>query len=89
MPPKDTYPFEFSQDVTQSASNAQAVTPSDSADLPFMTRGLYVGGEGNVSVVMRGGQTASFVAGTGAILPIRVARVRATGTSATDIVALW
>lgn len=71
------------------ASNAAAVTPSDGADLTFQTRSIYVGVAGTISVVMAGGQTVSFTAQAGALLPIMVDRVRATGTTASGIVALW
>lgn len=73
------------------AKNAAAVTPSDSADLGDVAVALYVGGAGDVSVDTVGGQESivfsSMSAGT--ILPVRVKRVNATGTTATNIVALW
>lgn len=73
------------------ASNAVAVTPSDSTDLTYTTRALYVGGAGTVVVNMNDtGSSISFVAvAAGSVLPIRVDRVRATGTTATNIVALY
>lgn len=72
------------------ASSAAAVTPNDSADLGFVTRAVWVGGAGTLNVVMADGQTVPIVgilAGT--LLPIRVARVLNTSTTATNIVALW
>ena len=74
------------------AWDAVAVTPNDSADLARVaTRALYIGGgDGTLSVVMSSGNTVAFTGiGAGTILPIRVDRVRATGTGATDIVALY
>lgn len=72
------------------AANAAAVTPSDSSDLTFSTRALFIGGAGNVSVNMAtSGAAVVFAVGAGQILPIQVARVLATGTTATGIVALW
>lgn len=71
------------------AREAVAVTPSDSVDIA-QTRGLYIGGDGNVSVVMAGGRTETFAgAAAGSILPICVTRVRSTGTTATSILALY
>lgn len=74
-----------------------AVTPDTDNDLPNgPTRGLYVGGAGNLVVVMAADQTSSG-AGTavtftavpaGTVLPLRARRVLATGT-ATAIVALY
>jgi hypothetical protein len=76
--------------LTSPANGGVAVTPSDSADLTDTTRALYVGGDGNVSVIMRGGQTVTFTGmKAGVIYPLRVNRVRATGTTATGIVALY
>lgn len=69
---------------------AQPVTPSDTVDLAYCTRGLYVGGAGNVTVVMQGdGSTVLFTGvPAGTVLPIAVARVKATGTTATSMVAI-
>lgn len=79
------------------ARYAAAVTPNDSIDLSDPTRGLYVGGAGDVTVIMAGDNAAgvtnnpqtfsSVPAGT--TLPICVTRVKSTGTTATLIQALW
>lgn len=72
------------------ARNAAVVTPSDAADLPNATRALYVAGAGDISMITVGGQTVSLTAvPAGSILPLCVARVRATGTTATGMVAFW
>lgn len=76
--------------LTSPAEGGAAVTPSDSEDLPTASRALYIGGAGNVAVVTVGGDTVTFVGlASASILPVRVARVLATGTTATNIVALW
>ena len=67
-----------------------AVTPSDTVDLPVTARGLFVGTAGNVAVIGAGDSlpvTFKNVA-NGTVLPLCVKRVLATGTTATDIVAL-
>lgn len=68
---------------------AAAVTKSDSTVLTT-TRALFVGGAGNLSVVMAGdGATVVFtgvIAGT--YLPIRVTKVLAA-TTATNITGVW
>ncbi len=70
-------------------SYAEAVTPSDTVDLTLVSRALYVGGGGAISVITAGGQTVTLSGVvTGSILPIRVSRVRNTSTTATNIVAL-
>ena len=72
------------------AGDAASVTPNDGADLATASRALYIGGTGNVAVVTVGGDTVTFAnVPSAAILPVRVARVLATGTTATNIVALW
>jgi len=74
-------------------SNAESVTPSDSVDLTYHTRGLYIGVAGDVSVEMIGEEgttTVTFVGLlAGSILPVRVSRVNSTSTTATSIVAIW
>ena len=71
-----------------SAVNAAAVTPSDSTDLTFITRSIYVGGAGTLTVILSGGATVEYLAvPAGTTLWIAATRVKATGTSATSIVA--
>lgn len=70
------------------ARRAEAVTPNDNADLPNFSRALYVGGAGDLEVTTVGGDTVTFAAASG-LLPVCVSRVRASGTSATGIIALW
>lgn len=65
-----------------------AITPNDSADLDQVTRALYVGEAGNVSVTMaRGGVVTFFNVPAGTVLPIRVSRVR-VATTASALVGL-
>lgn len=71
------------------ASSGFAITPDNDAALSRPTRALYVGGSGAVSLVLASGDeiTLSGVPG-GSLLPLRVIRVRATGTTATALVGL-
>lgn len=68
------------------------MTPHDTTriDTSYPIRGLYVGGTGNVRVDTAGGDTdvtfTSVPAGT--VLPIQAIRVKSTGTTATNIVAM-
>lgn len=72
------------------ARDGAAVTPNDGADLSINSRAIYVGQAGNLAVVMVGGQAVNFTGiAAGTLLPVRVSRVRATGTTAGSIVALW
>jgi len=67
------------------------VTPSDSVSINggLLTRGLYVGTAGNVSVLTENGSIVFVGVIAGSILPIRISRVNATNTTAADIVALF
>jgi len=73
--------------LTDIYGGGTAITPSDSVDQQYS--GIYVGGAGNVSVIMESGDTVTFTAPpVGTILPIRVKRVRATATTATLLIGL-
>jgi|TARA_R110000822_G_scaffold28198_7_gene83941 hypothetical protein len=51
---------------------------------------LYCGTAGNINVVTAGGDQITFSGvNTGAFVPVQVLRVNSTGTSASNIVALW
>ncbi len=64
------------------AVHAYSILPSDTADLIYLPRAIYVGSTGNVIVTMLGGETVTILAvPTGSILPIRPTRVFATGTT--------
>lgn len=66
-----------------------AITPSDSAELPELTRALYVGAGGTVVAVMQSGVEISFAnLGSGTLLPVRLRRVMATGTTAGALVGM-
>lgn len=73
------------------ARNAISITPSDTVNLETGTRGIYVGGGGDITAVMEGSANAVLFVDVpgGAVLPIEASRVNATGTTATDLVALW
>lgn len=67
---------------------AVAVTKSDTTDLGI-TRGLYIGGAGNVAVEMTDGALVTFTAlAVGVVHPLSVQKVLAA-TTATGIVALY
>ncbi len=80
--------FNASNAIDAPYANAAAVTPSDSTDLTYRTRALYIGGTGNI-VVSIGGANVTFTSVPVGILPLVVDRVLATSTTATNIVALW
>lgn len=67
------------------ATDIFPITPSDSTDLANVALALYVETKGAVRFVSRAGQTRTVTLGDGAILPVGVKRVLATGTTATGI----
>ena len=75
---------------------AASVTPSDTANIPSVSGGtnngcvLYVGSAGNLRVQTVGGDDVTFNnINTGAFIPVQIVKVYATGTTASNILALW
>ena len=72
------------------AREAVEITPNDAADLANTTRSIYIGVSGDVAVHMAGKTSpVVFKSVPAGVLPVRVDRVLATGTSASDLIALW
>lgn len=74
------------------ASRTAAITPSDTTDLDRYAKALYVGVSGDVKVLAAGDDDAggvTFKSHPIGYLPVRVRRVLATGTTATNLVALY
>lgn len=79
-----------SVDLISPLTHAEQVTPHDTTPLSHVSRQIYVGGFGDLAVEMKSGDTVVLAnVPAGSVLPYRVNRVLATGTTATDIVALW
>lgn len=70
---------------------AIAVTPSDTTDLVNgHTKAIFIGTAGTLAVVMSDGGTITFTGlSAGVIHLLSVARIKTTGTTATNIVALY
>lgn len=69
---------------------ATAVTPSDSVSYAGPARALYVGGAGNVVVVLTDDSTVTLTnVQAGTIIPLWHKRVNSTSTTATSMVALF
>lgn len=67
---------------------AEAITPSDSVNLRRPTDAVYIGGAGNLVVVLQDGTAITFAVVAGEILPIRAYRINSASTTATALVAL-
>ena len=77
-------------DASSPAIQAFAVTKSDTVLFARPTKALYVGGAGDVAVLLAD-DTASVIFSAvpaGTILPVRVTKVLSTGTTATLILGL-
>lgn len=84
-------PFRKSVDSPMSpAEVCFAVTPDDNAELPCATKAIYIGEGGDVSLIPVRGQNAITFRNlpAGFILDVRVRVIRATGTTAREIVGL-
>lgn len=70
-------------------TGVEVVTKSDTVNLGTNSVAIYVGGVGDVTVLMVDGSTATFSAvPTGTLLPIQVQRVNSTGTTASLMVSI-
>lgn len=86
----DSYPGIPAQSIDAAAQHYAPLAPSDTVDLPFVTRGVWIGVSGAVVAVGNNGVAVTFAgAVAGSVLPIRVKRVNATGTAAGSLVALY
>lgn len=73
--------------ISSPITGAAAVTPSDSADLGETTLSIYVGHAGAAKLTMFDGSVVTYPHLAIGRHPLRVKRVWATGTVASDIVA--
>lgn len=72
------------------ARNAASITPSDDDDLANVSKSLFVGGAGTLKIDTVGGSTVTFTGVVaGSIIPVRAAKIYATGTTATNIVSMY
>lgn len=70
-------------------ANLALVTPSDSADLNYVSQWVYVGVSGTIKVATKGGQiltTPTLAAGWHLM---ELTRIYATGTTASGIMVGW
>ncbi len=81
----------YADRVTMFPPHAEAVTPSDSTVYPSAVS-IYVGTGGDVSVIPAlpaGASAITVTVADGGFVPFLVRQVNATGTTATDILAVW
>jgi len=85
-------PFARTQDSPTSPAEACfAIIPDDVAELPVATKGIYIGGDGDVAIITLNNSAPvtfrNLLAGT--VLDVRARAIMATGTTATDMVGLY
>lgn len=73
----------------QNPFNGIDVTPSDTVDIDPAGTTLYIGVSGNIKVTMMNGNDLTFVNHPVGYFPGVVKKVFATGTTATNIIALF
>ncbi len=84
-------PFQFAADAAAApATRVAAVVPSDTVPLSDTPKALYVGTGGSLSLTgVRGGEATFANLPDGSVVPVRARLVRASGTTARDIVGLY
>ena len=89
---KDDF-HRFGGGLEAPASDSETVTPHDTDELRFVSRSLYIGVSGAVAVYPVGESTkltsVIYKNVPVGVLPVRVNRVLSTGTSASEIIAMW
>lgn len=71
------------------AGHGFPITPSDADDLPEVTRAIYVGQAGALAVsLVSGAEVTLLGVAAGTVLPLRLRKVLATGTTASALVGL-
>jgi len=82
----------FDGGLGQPATIAELIIPDDTNNLENPPRAIYVGGAGNITVIMLGDRTdtqVTFVGATaGSVLAVRPKRILSSGTTATSILGL-
>lgn len=80
---------QFVRSLTSPPFGGFAVSPSDSDNLPSVTRAINVGVAGNLRVTMLDDTQVTLFLQAGGVFPLRVKRIWATDTTAAEIVGLY
>jgi hypothetical protein len=81
--------WENRDEVDSPAYHAFAITPNDAVELTTAAKAIYIGGEGDITLVTVGGEEVTFtglLAGT--ILPVRSKQIK-EATTATNLIGLY
>lgn len=87
----DASKWTSDNNILAPALHGAAITKHDTDNIATgLTRAVYVGGAGAMTVVWMDNTTTTITGiAAGTILPIRIKRVNSTGTDATNMVALY
>ena len=91
MTAEDTYD-DFVSGLESPPDHVALITPHDTNELSYVTRGISFGTAGALKVKTAGGDTVTIPSGAlaaGVIHPLRVVQVFSTGTGASDIAGYW
>jgi len=88
MPATDDFK-SFAPAISDPVAHGVSVAPNDGVDLSHVTRAIYLGGAGDLRVTLPDGNTVTFAAMAAGWHPVRVARIHATGTTASNIIGTW
>ncbi|WP_326525293.1 spike base protein, RCAP_Rcc01079 family [Sphingomonas sp.] len=83
--------LSFADQPSAPATRCVAVTPHDSNALTDIPKALYVGTGGSITMRGTGDGGDRIWAGiaSGSVIPFRASHIRATGTTASNILALY
>lgn len=83
--------YSLQKEVDSPARSALVITPHDSNELATVSRAIYVGGTGDIAVILLDDSSAVTLVGVpaGTVLPVRAKIVKSTGTTATNLVNLF
>lgn len=84
----DQFEKDYRGRVTPPEKHLQ-ITPNDGVNLADIPKALYIGGAGDIVVTDKYGTDITYAVSAGFILPFRPVRVKATGTTATNIVGWY
>ena len=84
------YFADFTDSAMAPAMRCFAIAPSDTTDLPVITKALYIGEAGNVTLrsLKSDADVTFYNLPAGSILDVRTKAVRSTGTTAASLVGL-